>query len=149
VEDYALSQWADKLDIYLVKTGITKKQLAERLDISINTVGKWWRDREPSPEYVAKIEQLLLEDTTSDTTLSGINASATGEEKDRGCTLVEQSPEESTNRGKRFQDNSVVISLLRTTCPFCANVVERYRNCPNCGQHFVWANVPLERSGSD
>ena len=144
-----MSQWSQQLDTYLTKTGITKKQLAEKLDISINTVGKWWRDREPSPESVAKIEQLLLEDTASKSTLSDINASTTGEGENRDTALVEQSPGESTNRGKRFQDNSVVLSLLRTTCPFCAEVVEKYRSCPNCGQHFVWANVPLKQSRLD
>jgi len=140
-----LSHWSQQLDIYLTKTGITKKQLAERLDISINTVGKWWRDRDPSAKYVAKIEQLLLENTASYATLSDTKASTTGGQKDRGRKLVEQNPEESTDPGNRFQENPVVISLLRTSRPFCSEALERYRSCRNCGQHFVWANVTLDQ----
>ena len=37
------------------------KEIAEELGISINTLAKWWRGREPSPEHTIKILQLLQE----------------------------------------------------------------------------------------
>jgi len=44
----------------------------------------------------------------------------------------------------RYGERSVVISLQRTSCPFCEHDIARFRCCAYCGQDFVWANVPLE-----
>jgi len=44
----------------------------------------------------------------------------------------------------RYGERSIVISLQRTSCPFCAHEISALRSCGYCGQHFVWANVPLE-----
>jgi hypothetical protein len=49
--------------------------------------------------------------------------------------------------GGRHGERSVVISLERTTCPFCVHDIVRFRSCAHCGQHFVWANIPLENDG--
>ena len=54
--------------------------------------------------------------------------------------------QELPKKGERYEDRSVVVSLLRTTCPFCEHDVNEFRNCAYCGQHFVWANVPLGKS---
>ena len=48
----------------------------------------------------------------------------------------------------RYGERSVVISLQRTRCPFCAHDIVRLCSCPHCGQHFVWANIPLENDES-
>jgi len=108
-----LSQWSQKLDTYLPMKKLSKKQLALELGISINTLGKWWGRREPSPEYATKILQLLRE---------------------------------LPKKGERYEDRSVVVLLLRAICPFCEHDVYEFRNCAYCGQHFVWANVPLDKS---
>ena len=129
-----MSQWTPKLNEYLIKTKISKKQLAEQLGVSINTLQKWWGNREPSPEYTEKIKVLLSVgvDNTNDASMDVTTNVVVVDEQDQG-----------TER-ERFKDKSVIISLLRTTCPFCESVIERFRNCPSCGQHFVWVNVPIK-----
>jgi len=47
-------------------------------------------------------------------------------------------------KGGRHGERSVVISLQRTSCPFCGHDIARFRRCVYCGQDFVRANVPLE-----
>ena len=126
-----MSKWSQKLDVYLTTTKISKKQLALELGISINTLGKWWRSREPSPEHVTKIQRLLHENTSTTMTISDNNSASSGRE---------------TAQGERYEDMSAVVSLLRTTCPFCEHAVRRFHNCTNCGQHLVWANVPVDKS---
>lgn len=61
-------------------------------------------------------------------------------------TKILQLLQELPIKGGRHEDRSVVISLLRTTCPFCEHGVNEFQNCAYCGQHFVWADVPLEKS---
>jgi hypothetical protein len=60
--------------------------------------------------------------------------------------VVRQHPRKSPKKGERYKDRSAVVSLLRTKCPFCKHVVDRFQNCAYCGQHFVWANVPVDKS---
>ncbi len=60
--------------------------------------------------------------------------------------VARQLPREFPKKGERYEDRSVVVSLLRTTCPFCEHGVDEFQNCAYCGQHFVWANVPLDKS---
>ena len=60
--------------------------------------------------------------------------------------VARQRPSELPKKGERYEDRSVVVSLLRTTCPFCEHDVDEFRNCAYCGQHFVRANVPLDNS---
>ena len=55
-----------------------------------------------------------------------------------------QPPEELLKKGERHGERAVVISLQRTSCPLCAHDIARFRSCVYCGQHFVWANVPIE-----
>ena len=49
-------------------------------------------------------------------------------------------------KGGGYGERSVVISLQRTKCPFCAHDIVRFRRCAYCEQQFVWANIPLENS---
>jgi transcriptional regulator with XRE-family HTH domain len=178
-----LSQWSQKLDAYLAMTKLSKKQLALELGISINTFGKWWGRREPSPEHVTKIRQLLHEDTSTTIRIPSKNSASLGRETDivgkvteekhadeanfQECCEAPQSnrvatdtaaglasdegvarqlPRELSKKGERYEDRAAVISLLRTTCPFCEHGVKRFQNCLYCGQHFVWANVPVDKS---
>ena len=161
-----MSLWSQKLDSYLAIKNISKKQLALELDISINTVEKWWGRREPSPEHATKILQLLDEGTPVTMTISDKNSTSLVRETDIVGKVTEsnreaadlaaglaseevvarQLPRELPEKGERYEDRSVVVSLLRATCPFCEHYIDRFRNCVYCGQHFVWANVPLDKS---
>ena len=141
-----LSQWSKKLDAYLAMTKLSKKQLALELGISINTLEKWWGRREPSPEHATKIRQLLHEDTSTMITVSNKNPASTGKETDSNDVMARQFPSKFPKNGERYKDRPTVVSLLRTTCPFCEHAIERFQHCTYCGQHFVWANVPLDKS---
>lgn len=109
-----MSEWSKKLDAYIAKTKLSKKQLALKLGISINTLGKWWRSREPSAEHANRIRNLL----------------------DEGVSIQKQQ--------ERQEERAVIVSILRTTCPFCEKAIENFRSCAYCGQDFVWANVPVK-----
>jgi len=141
-----LSQWSQKLDAYLAKTKISKKQLALELGISINTLAKWWRRREPSPEHTTKIRQLLHENTSATMNISDKNSASPGRETTGDKVVTRQLPRKFPKQGERYEDRSAVVSLLRTKCPFCKHAVKRFQNCAYCGQHFVWANVPIDKS---
>ncbi len=56
-------------------------------------------------------------------------------------------PSSEVKKGERYGEKPVVISLQRTSCPFCMQGVSRFRSCEYCGQSFVWANVPMVRDG--
>jgi len=59
-------------------------------------------------------------------------------------SIARQPTRELPREGGRHGERSVVISLQRTSCPFCGHDIARFRRCAYCGQDFVWANVPLE-----
>ncbi len=143
-----LSEWSQKLDAYLSTKKLSKKQLAVELDISINTLEKWWRAREPSPEHAAKIQRLLDEDASTTIAIApGENAASPAIEAPRPRVVAAPPPATGLSKqGKRFEEGSAVVSLLRTRCPFCKHAIDRFRNCAYCGQHFVWANVPVDNS---
>ncbi len=140
-----MSQWSQKLDAYLATTKFSKKRLALELGISINTLGKWWGRREPSPEHATKIRQLLHENDSTTMTASDINSASPARETDSDVVVTRRLPRKFTKKGDRYEDKTVVVSLLRTTCPFCKHAVDRFQNCAYCGQHFVWANVPVDK----
>ena len=140
-----MSKWSQKLDAYLAKTKITKKQLASELGISINTLAKWWRDREPSLEHETKIRQLLHENTSATITISDKNSASLGKGTASNEVVPRQLRRKFPKQGERYEDRSAVVSLLRTKCPFCERAVSRFQNCAYCGQHFVWANVPIDK----
>ncbi len=138
-----MSKWSQKLDAYLAKTKITKKQLASELGISINTLAKWWRDRKPSPEHETKIRQLLHENTSATMTISDNNSDSPGRETASNEVVVRKHRRKFPKQGERYEDRSAIVSLLRTKCPFCKHAVNRFQNCAYCEQHLVWANVPM------
>ncbi len=141
-----MSKWSQKLDAYLVMTKFSKKRLALELGISINTLGKWWRDREPSPEHATKIRRLLHENNSTTMSISDNNSASPGRETASDDVLTKQPPKEFPKHRRQDEDRSVVVSLLRTICPFCEHTVDRFQNCAYCGQHLVWANVPVDKS---
>ena len=141
-----MNKWSQKLDAYLAVTKLSKKQLALELGISINTFGKWWRDREPSPEHATKIRRLLHENDSTTMSISDNNSASPGRETASDEVVTRQLPREFPNQGERYEDRTAIVSLLRTTCPFCEHVVDRFQNCAYCGQHFVWANVLMDKS---
>jgi transcriptional regulator with XRE-family HTH domain len=129
-----LSKWSQKLDAYLAMAKLSKKQLALELGISINTLGKWWGRREPSPEHVTKIRQLLHEDNSTMITVSDNISASTGRETASDEVVTRQLPRKLPKHRERYEDRTVVVSLLRTTCPFCKHAVDRFQNCAYCGQ---------------
>ena len=141
-----MSKWSQELDAYLAMTKISKKQLALELGISINTLGKWWGRREPSPEHATKIQQLLQESTSTTITISDNNYASPGKETASTEVVARQLPGVFPKQGERYKDRSAVVSLFRTVCPFCKHAVGRFQNCAYCGQHLVWANVPVDKS---
>ena len=59
--------------------------------------------------------------------------------------IARQLPRELPQKeGRRYGERSVIISLQRTSCPFCGHDIAMFRRCVYCGQDFVRANVPLE-----
>ncbi len=143
-----MNQWAEQLDEYLAGAKISKKQLAENMGISINTMGKWWRDREPSAEHAAKVRQLLADSGVSAVraTLPAAAAVAPVAVIEEKKAPVKEYTEDAADRGERYKAGAVIISLSRTTCPFCGKALGKFQNCAACGQHFVWAQVPLGTS---
>ena len=137
-----MSKWSQKLDSYLAINKISKKQLAYELGVSINTLQKWWGSREPSKEHAVKIQELLDENISATTTISDNSLDPVEREIEGYRIVASQLPKQ----GERDKERSVVVSLLRTTCPFCKNAITRFRNCEYCRQHFVWANMPLSES---
>ncbi len=141
-----MSEWSQKLDAYLSTKKLSKKQLAVELDISINTLEKWWRAREPSPEHAAKIRQLLDEDASTTIAVADEYPAPPAREAPRPRVVAAPAATGLSKQGKRHEEKPAVVSLLRTTCPFCKRAIDRFRNCAYCGQHFVWANVPVDDS---
>ena len=94
----------------------------------------------PPPGVAASREKPQEPDITG---LMGLS-----EEKHRSGEIPEviarQLPKEFPGEERRYKERSAVISLERTSCPFCAHDIAKFRNCVYCGQHFVWANVPVE-----
>ena len=141
-----MSKWYQKLDAYLAMTKISKKQLALELGISIDTLRKWWGRREPSPEHVTKIQQLLHENNSNTMTASDKNSASPARETDSDVVVTRRLPRKFPKKGERHEDRTAVVSFLRTICPFCKHAVDRFQNCAYCGQHLVWANVPVDKS---
>lgn len=138
-----LGELTQKLDAYLSVNKMSKRQLAAELGISINTLDKWWRHREPSAGHAEKIRQLLQQGVSATATASPEAPTAPAVKTATEKVVIRQLPKPPQNFGKRYEEKSTVVSLLRTTCPFCQKAIEKFRHCTKCGQHFVWANVPV------
>lgn len=63
-----MSYWSDRLDSYMKKTGLSRRQISAKLGVPHDTVAKWWH-RDPSAGNILKIQGLLdsNESTTVDT----------------------------------------------------------------------------------
>ena len=108
-----MSKWSQKLDKYLATNKISKKQLASKLGISINTLQKWWGNREPSPAHAVKIQDLLDENISVTTTISDNSLEPVERETEGDGIAASQLPKQ----GERDKERSVVVSLLRTDLP--------------------------------
>ena len=127
-----MSKWSEKLDEYLAINGIPKKQLASELGVSINTLQKWWGNRDPSQEHAVKIQD-LLDNCISDT-------------KPKAKNGLDSAESQILKQGERAKERAAVVSLRRNKCPLCNSPVAQFKQCEYCGQHFVWANIPLNES---
>jgi hypothetical protein len=152
----------------------TKKALAGFLKVHPDTLGDYFSGRNfPRSDIADRLCELtnircLKRDFDSDSSSEmlphppGVTASI-GEPQESDITWpsdrlkeelhLEKSPEVIARQlptelpqkeGRRYGERSVVISLQRTSCPFCGHDIARFRRCVYCGQDFVWANVPLE-----
>ena len=128
----------------------TKKALAGFLKVHPDTVGEYFSGKSfPRWDIAGKLFELTnirclkpADVSTSpgpleEESLSGRNPEA----------IAQEVRERLYPKGGRYAERSVVVSLQRTSCPFCSNEITRFCSCAYCGQHFVWANVPLEDSG--
>jgi hypothetical protein len=127
----------------------TKKSLATLLKVHPDTLGDYFAGRK-FPR--ADIADRLFELTNIEYLKPKIDVAITPPDllkEEHGLAegtkaIKEQPSEHLHQKGDRYSERSVVISFQRTVCPFCSNEITAFRNCPFCGQHFVWASVPLE-----
>ena len=96
----------------------------------------------PAPRVAVSIEKPPEPDITG--------VAGPSEERNRlGKTpqvMARQIPSEFPKKGARYEERSVVISLQRTSCPFCAHDIAKFASCLYCGQHFVRASLPIEKN---
>jgi len=111
----------------------TKKSMAGFLKVHPDTLGDYFSGRKfPRSDIASRLSELTNIKYLKD--YLGQNPG----------TIARQLSREHPQRGERYGERSVVISLQRTKCPFCAHDITRFGSCVHCGQHFVWANIPLE-----
>ncbi len=131
----------------------TKKALAGSLKVHPDTLGDYFSGRRfPKPDIANRLYELshikclasMEQPQESHVTgTSGLLKAGRHPGKSPEA-IAGQPPEELTPKGRRYGERSVVISLQRTSCPFCGHDITGFRRCAYCGQEFVWANVPLE-----
>ena len=110
----------------------TKKAMAGFLKVHPDTLGDYFSGRKfPRSDIASRLFELT-------------NIKSKGISERSPEVITRQPTRELPQRGGRYGERSVVISLQRTNCPFCEHDIARFGSCFYCGQHFVWANVPLE-----
>ena len=127
----------------------TKKALAGFLKVHPDTLGEYFSGKS-FPRW--DIACRLFELTNIECLRPEVDGSAAPSDLLKAEPHLGKSPETMAGQlpgnlhpiGDRYAERSVVISLQRTSCPFCAHEIYALRSCGYCGQHFVWANVPLE-----
>ena len=113
----------------------TKKELAGFLRIHPDTLGDYFSGRKfPRSDIAERLSGLTNVGCLKPDAGSLSSPELTTEKPEMGPPSEEG----------RYGERSVIISLQRTRCPFCAHDIVRFRSCARCGQHFVWANIPLE-----
>lgn len=147
----------------------TKKALAGFLKVHPDTLGDYLSGRKfPRPDIAVRLYELThahclrpapaasSSKTVAPSTAPAVPPAAKEERQpvSMGLPAEEPVPEEAPEtppppgerlkKGQRYQERTVIISLQRTTCPFCAHDITKYANCLYCQQHFVWACLPVE-----
>ena len=126
-----------------------KKTLAGFLKVHPDTLGDYFSGKN-FPRW--DIANRLFELTNIECLKPDAGTSTTPPELLKGEYHAGESPEVIAGQlpgkvhlqGGRYGERSIVISLQRTSCPFCEHEISALRSCAYCGQHFVKANVPLE-----
>ncbi len=135
----------------------TKRALAGSLKVHPDTLGDYFSGRKfPRPDIAVRLYELShLECLRPEPAASRSNTVSTGPEPAAAVVTREEPlpaeaaesalpPGETHRKRQRYQERAAIISLQRTTCPFCAHDITKYANCGYCQQHFVWANIPIE-----
>jgi hypothetical protein len=128
-----------------------KKALAGFLKVHPDTLGEYFSGKSfPRLDIANRLFELTnLECLKPEVGISTAPPNLLKEERHLGKSseaLAGPLPGKLNLKEGRYGERSIVISLQRTKCPFCSNEITRFRNCAYCGQHFIWANVPLEYS---
>lgn len=111
----------------------TKKAMAGFLKVHPDTLGDYFSGRKfPRSDIADRLFEL-----TNIKYLKGHLEKSTE-------AIARQLPRKLPQKGGRYEERSVVISLQRPNCPFCGHDIARFGSCVYCGQHFVRANIPLE-----
>jgi hypothetical protein len=145
----------------------TKKALASFLNVHPDTLGDYFSGRKfPRSDIADRLSELTnitclryeagsrssavavstegLREPIADRSMGHLQEKSHPEKSPE--VITEQPPMGLPTKGGRYEERSVVISLQRTKCPFCAHDIVRFSSCTYCGQHFVRANIPLENS---
>jgi len=131
----------------------TKKALAGLLKVHPVTLGDYFSGRKfPKSDIASKLYELtniiclasMEQPQEIHVTGTSVPLKEERHSGERPGVMAGQPPVELPQKGWRHGERSVVISLQMTSCPFCGHDIARFRRCVNCGQGFVWANVPLE-----
>jgi hypothetical protein len=150
----------------------TKKELAAFLRVHPDTLGDYFPGRKfPKSEIANRLYELtkipclephseaastsetapqdssIFATSSKDSPEPGISsASGLSEDKYRSGKSLKAKPRQPSSEikeGERHGERPVVISLQRTSCPFCMQGIFKFRSCGHCGQSFVWANIPM------
>jgi hypothetical protein len=123
----------------------TKKALAAFLEVHPDTVGEYFSGRNfPRSDIANRLGGL----TNIRCLKHDFDASSSSEIVTQPEVVARQRTKELPQKGGRYGERSVVISLQRASCPFCGQNIIRFRRCAYCGQNFVWANVPFKSGKS-
>ncbi len=141
----------------------TKRALAEVLKVHPDTLGDYFSGRKfPRPDIAERLCELTriacLQAAAGAASSSGTvpkkaspappppqPAAAASIDKTEGPGLRETPEAAKESPGdRRRKERAVLISLERTSCPFCGHDVARFCSCVSCGQQLVWASLPLE-----
>ena len=132
----------------------TKRALAESLKVHPDTIGNYFSGRKfPKGDVARRLWEItkiacLEHGTVSESSLSVAPLPSQDYHSKNGSEVMQRkAPREPLEMGDRYTERSIVISLQRTSCPLCGHIIREFRDCANCGQHFTWANIPLEQHG--
>ena len=129
-----LNHWWGKQDEFK-----TRKAMADVLKVHPDTLGDYFRGRRfPNEEIASRLWQF-----------TSIECLEPGIARDQCSTTSAEEgylkgPRRPLEKGQRGGERSVIVSLHRTDCPFCGHAIKEFRDCLHCGQHFVWANLPMK-----